>query len=58
VAALYRHDQHRLHNALTISVLVGPVVLSLQLLLQCAETCNQSGCSRFGCRIDFRGCDF
>jgi hypothetical protein len=45
VAALNHHDQRRLHNVPTISLLVSPAVLSLQLLSQWAKTRNQSVCS-------------
>ena len=38
MAALDRHDQRRLYNVPTISVLVGPVTPSLRLLSQWAET--------------------
>jgi hypothetical protein len=58
LAALDRHHQCRLHNVRAVSVLVDRVVPSLHLLSQWAETCNQSVCSRFGCRINCRGCDF
>jgi hypothetical protein len=58
LVALDRHHQRRLHNVRAVSVLVDRVVLSLQLLSRWAETRNQSVCSRFGCQIDCRGCDF
>jgi hypothetical protein len=32
LAALDRHDERRLHNARAVSILVDPVMLSLQLL--------------------------